>query len=65
MKLNVFTNSKYFWNTAQDFLYHYLADLRKMSMNTISSYRDGLNGYVEFLESEKGIQRKIICFDHF
>lgn len=64
MKKNVFTDGKIFWSTAQSFLYHYLPEIRKVSRHTVSSYRDGLNSYITYLEQEKGIKRKGICFDH-
>lgn len=65
MKKDVFTSSKTFWNTAQKFIYHYLPDIRKASSHTVSSYKDGLNSYISYLEEEKGIRRKNICFNHF
>ncbi len=64
MKKNVFTNSKVFWNTAQTFIHHYLPGIRKVSRHTVSSYKDGLNSYISYLEEEKGIKRKNICFSH-
>lgn len=64
MKKDVFTDSKIFWNTAQAFIHHYLPDIRKTSRHTVSSYRDGLNSYIFYLENEKGIRRKDICFNH-
>ena len=64
MKKNVFTNSKVFWNTAQTFIHHYLPGIRKVSRHTVSSYKDGLNSYISYLEEEKGIKRKNMCFNH-
>lgn len=64
MKKDVFMNSKVFWNTAQAFIHHYLPDIRKVSMHTVFSYRDGLNSYITYLEVEKGVRRKDICFNH-
>lgn len=64
MKKDVFTDSKVFWNTAQIFIHHYLPDIRKVSRHTVSSYRDGMNSYITYLEGEKGIRRKEICFNH-
>lgn len=63
MKKDVFTDSKIFWNTAQVFIHHHLPDIRKVSRHTVSSYRDGLNSYIAYLENEKGIRRKDICFN--
>ena len=65
MKKNVFTNSKVFWNTAQTFIHHYLPGIRKVSRHTVSSYKDGLNSYISYLEEEKGIKRKNMCFNHY
>lgn len=65
MKKDIFHDSKVLWNTAQIFIYHYLPDIRKVSKHTVSSYRDGLNGYISYLEMEIGIQRKNICFNDF
>lgn len=64
MKKDVFTSSKTFWNTAQKFIHHYLPDIRKASGHTVSSYKDGLNSYISYLEEEQGIRRKSICFNH-
>lgn len=64
MKQNVFTSSKVFWNTAQVFVHHYLPDIRKVSVHTVASYKDGLNGYIGYLEAEKSVQRKNMCFNH-
>ena len=58
MKKNVFTNSKVFWNTAQTFIHHYLPGIRKVSRHTVSSYKDGLNSYISYLEEEKGIKSR-------
>lgn len=64
MKKDVFSNSQTFWDIAQKFIYHYLPDIRKTSSNTVSSYRDGLNAYISYLEEEKEIRRNSICFNH-
>lgn len=65
MKKDMFTDGKIFWNTAQVFIHHYLPDIRKVSSHTVSSYRDGLNAYITYLEQEKGYRRRNICFGHF
>lgn len=65
MKKDIFKDSRVFWNTAQEFIHHYLPDIRKTSHHTILSYKDGLNGYITYLEAEKKIQRKNICFEQF
>jgi len=65
MKKDIFKDSRIFWNSAQVFIYHYLPDIRKASHHTVLSYKDGLNGFISYLEDEKKIQRKNICFEHF
>jgi len=46
MGKNIFTDSRAFWDDAQTFIHHYLPNIRKVSKHTVSSYRDGLNGYI-------------------
>lgn len=65
MKKDLFKDSRVFWNTAQEFVHHYLPDIRRASRHTVISYKDGLNGYVAYLEDDKKMQRKNICFEHF
>ena len=57
--------SSIFWDTAHEFLYHYLPDIRRMSPHTFGAYRDGLNQYIDFLEKEKGVNRKKISYADF
>jgi len=63
MGKNIFTDSRAFWDDAQTFIHHYLPNIRKVSKHTVSSYRDGLNGYISYLEMEIGMRRKNICFN--
>ena len=58
-------SSSIFWDTAQDFIYHQLPDIRRLSQNTVLSYRDGLNHYIDFLETQKHRARKSIAFSDF
>jgi len=53
-----------FWNTARRFVDCHLAD-RKMSENTVIAYRNSLNSYIDFLESQKEIPRKTISYKCF
>ena len=65
MKKHKQTNSPYFWNTASEFINHYLPDIRRSSNNTTESYRNSLNHYIGYLEIERNIVRKNISFIHF
>lgn len=58
-------DSIFFWNMAADFLNHYLPNVRRISINTVETYRNCLNRYIDYLESEKNIRRKEICFSMF
>lgn len=55
-------DSAFFWSIAAEFLNSYLPDVRRASGNTVSSYRNCLNRYIDYLESEKGANRKNISF---
>jgi site-specific recombinase XerD len=55
-------DSAYFWSVAAEFLNNYLPDVRRASGNTVESYRNCLNRYVDYLEAEKGFKRKDISF---
>jgi site-specific recombinase XerD len=55
-------DSVFFWNIAAEFLNNYLPDVRRASGNTVESYRNCLNRYIDYLELEKGTKRKNISF---
>ena len=55
-------DSAFFWSVAAEFLNSYLPDVRRASGNTVESYRNCLNRYIDYLESEKGAKRKNISF---
>lgn len=63
--VNEAANSQYFWNTASDYLNHYLSDIRKSSNNTVASYRNALNHFIDYLEKEKCYARKALTFKEF
>jgi len=65
MKKSIFKRGEDFWNIAQTFIYHHLPDIRRVSPNTVTSYRDGLNAYIDYLDKERNIRRKDICFNDF
>lgn len=58
-------NSAVFWQMAKDYVDHRLPEIRMSSPNTVKAYRDSLNKYVDYLESEKKIRRTDICFSDF
>lgn len=62
---NVGNDSGVFWETARSFISHQLPDIRKASPHTIATYRDGLNKYIDFLETEKKVRREEISFQDF
>jgi len=54
-----------FWNTARTYLDHHLKEIRQVSMNTVESYRNCLNCFIDYLENEINIKRNAITFNHF
>ncbi len=55
-------DSAFFWSSATEFLNNELPGIRKKSPNTVESYRQSLNRYIDFLESEKSVKRKDMCY---
>ncbi len=64
-KKNDVNNSQFFWSTAKDYLNHYLTNIRKSSVNTVSPYRHALNYFIDYLVHEKLYNRKEISFQVF
>ena len=58
-------NSTVFWKMAREYVDHRLPDIRKASPDTVKSYRDSLNRYIDYLESVKHVRRAEICFSDF
>jgi site-specific recombinase XerD len=54
-----------FWDTAKEYLHHYMPDVRKSSPNTVAAYRNALNHYISYLEQQKKIIQKNISFADF
>lgn len=54
-----------FWDTAHRYLDHQLKVIRQVSGNTIDSYRDSLNNYIDYLEQVEHVGRKKITFSSF
>jgi len=65
MKKNNLNNSLLFWNTAKEYLYHYMPDVRKSSPNTVVAYQSCLNHFIDYLEQKKKHIRKNISFADF
>jgi site-specific recombinase XerD len=65
MKKNNLNSSLVFWDTAKEYLYHYLPDVRKASPNTVAAYQSCLNHYIDYLEQQKACLRKNISFSDF
>lgn len=59
------TETILFWNTAKEYLSHYLPQIRNASPNTVASYRDCLNHFITYLDQEKHCIRKQITFEFF
>lgn len=64
-KVTADRDSSFFWSSASEFLNNELSGIRKKSSNIVEAYRRSLNGYIDFLESEKSIKRKDICYQDF
>lgn len=64
-KKDVSKSSIEFWKMAKDYVNHRLPEIRKSSPNTVKAYRDSLNKYIDYLESEKKIRRTDISFSDF
>ena len=58
-------DSSFFWNTAHEYLDRELPDIRQRNINTVKAYRDSLNQFIDYLETEKGIPRSKISFKDF
>ena len=64
-KNNPASSSVIFWKMSKEFIAHRLPEIRKSSPNTIEAYRSGLNKYIDYLETEKHINRADITFEDF
>ena len=58
-------HSAVFWKISKEFISHRLPEIRKSSPNTVKAYRESLNNYIDYLESEKNIDRVKISFEDF
>lgn len=58
-------NSMQFWTLSKRFVSHQLPEIRKASPNTVKAYRDSINGFIDYLESEKHVRRETMAFEDF
>lgn len=58
-------DSELFWNMSKDFINHQLPIIQNASPNTVKSYREGNNQFIDFLEENRGIQRDKISFKDY
>lgn len=63
--VNAATDRDVFWNTAKMYLTHQLPEIQKASLNTVASYRNSLNAFIDYLETEKRIPRSKLSFQDF
>lgn len=54
-----------FWDIAPEYLNHHLKEIRQCSLNTVESYRNSLNIFINYLENEEHVKRNKISFDNF
>jgi site-specific recombinase XerD len=57
--------SALFWDTSHNYLDYQMKVIRQVSINTVETYRNCLNSYIDYLESVEHINRKKITFDCF
>jgi site-specific recombinase XerD len=62
---NKVEDSALFWNVAADYLNRYLPDIRRAGENTVLTYRNCINRYIDYLEGKKHISRKTVSFSMF
>lgn len=65
MKKSEMNNPDIYWDTGFEFLEEYLPKIRKLSNDTVETYRNSLNMYMVFLEEELNIARTKISFSYF
>ena len=59
------TDSAFFFFSASDYLNKELSNIRQKNPNTVETYRQALNKYVDYLEVEKSTRRRDICYQDF
>lgn len=54
-----------FWQYARSFLQTYLPKVRNVSQHTIMSYKQSITCYIDYLETQWGVERQHVTFDCF
>ena len=62
---NAANDSGIFWETSKTYISNILPNVRKTSMNTVLAYRQALNAYIDYMETEKGVRREDLTFADF
>ena len=58
-------NDPGFWKMARSFLHDYMPKVRNLSDKSVKSYKQSLNAYLGFLQSELCIERSEVTFECF
>jgi integrase/recombinase XerD len=53
-----------FWQYARSFLQTYLPKVRNVSQHTIASYKQSITCYIDYLETQWGVERPHVTFDY-
>ena len=56
---------KDFWQMARAYLHDFMPAVRNQSDKSVAAYKQSLNSYLNFLESEKGLREDQVTFDVF
>jgi len=56
---------KDFWQMARTYLHDFMPAVRNQSDRSVAAYKQSLNSYLTFLESEKGLKEDKVTFDAF
>ena len=56
---------KDFWQMARAYLHDFMPAVRNQSDKSVAAYKQSLNSYLSFLESEKGLTKDKVTFDTF
>ena len=56
---------KDFWRMARAYLHDFMPAVRNQSDKSVAAYKQSLNSYLSFLESEKGLKEDQVTFDAF
>lgn len=56
---------KDFWQMARAYLHDFMPAVRNQSDKSVAAYKQSLNSYLSFLESEKGLREDLVTFETF